>query len=366
MTQKNSPTLNLTIDRLSFNGGRGVARYEGVVVFVPDTVPGDLIEARITSKKKNFWEAEIVKLVRPSPSRQAPPCPVAERCGGCSWQQVSYSEQLRQKQNIVEFALRMSKPRELRQIIPSPKEFRYRNRIQVHVKHGEVGFLGKRSHNLVPAQDCLIADQRLTAKFSDLSTRNLPPMSRVEIALTQRGEVVIDDERRGSNNALFSQVNTAQNENLIEQVLQMVSGEPHTIFDLYAGAGNITVPLAKMFSSSQVKAVELSSSSVAIGKQNSLPNIEWHCSDVAKFIKQTEAEPDLIVLDPPRAGLEGACFENLGASQIIYVSCDPITFARDAGKLVNHGYQLDVVQPLDMFPQTEHVELVAKFTRQHE
>lgn len=361
-----SDIIQLTIDRLSYNGGRGVGRHEGVVVFVPETAPGDIVRARVTLKKSNLWEAELVEILTPSAHRRSPPCPVAGSCGGCSWQHVNYDEQLRQKQSILEFSLKGFSGVEIQPIRPAPEEWRYRNRIQLHLQGSSLGFFAKGSQTIVPIEDCLIADARLVSAFEGLREAAPKTMKRVEIALTTGGQTTVDWEERSGETALFSQVNIAQNAALIEQVLAVLPESIKTVADLYAGYGNISLPIARKFPQAEVFAVELSRESVRRGEHEAkaLLNVNFSAEDVEKFLKRERRRRfEAIVLDPPRAGCSNSVVAALAAMKsplLIYVSCNPMTFVRDAKKLIETGgYRLESVRPLDMFPQTEHIELVA-------
>lgn len=359
----------MAIDSLSYHGGRGVGRHEGVVVFVGDVVPGDVVRARVTTKKSRLWEAELVEVLKPSPERRAAPCPVASRCGGCSWQQVNYAEQIRQKERILSDSLRGLKKlgewRSLR-VLPSPREFNYRNRIQLHFKNGRSGFFAKRSRDLVPTDKCLIAEEKLNEKWRELKAAD---GAKVEIALNERGEVLVMAGERDPEAALFAQVNTEQNEVMKRRMLDLIDVEPDWIMDLYSGSGNLTFPLAERFPGKPMHAIELSRRATERGqasaRQRGLPNLKWIAADVGEGLRGIR-KPDgvgLIVLDPPRTGADQQVVDELKRlhpKQIIYVSCNPTTFARDAERLIRDGeYRLDLVQGLDMFPQTEHVELIA-------
>ena len=134
--------IQLTINSLSFGKGAGVGRHQGFVVFVAKTCPGDVVLCEITLVKKNFAEARLLEIITPGKNRRTPPCPVAFECGGCQWQQVSYERQLAEKQSLLlrTFSPLVSDPSKIAQIVASPKEFGYRNRIQVHFKNGQLGF----------------------------------------------------------------------------------------------------------------------------------------------------------------------------------------------------------------------------------
>jgi 23S rRNA (uracil1939-C5)-methyltransferase len=375
---KNSPTLKfgdvveLTIDSLSYSGGRGVGRLDGMVIFVPAAAPGDRIRARITEVKPRFAEAEGIEILSPGPGRREPPCPVAHRCGGCSWQHVRYDVQVAQKQGILDSSLRgLAKLGDFTRppFLAAPEEFHYRNRIQLQVQDGKFGFFAKRSNALVEVRECWISEPALNEKLRRLSAADAAGQARVELALREDGELVTTAGRRSPEAALFAQVNRAQNEVLKERVLAVVEGRPDWILDLYAGSGNLSFPLAGQFSPMPVTAVELSAEAVERGRERSRrlkqTNLHWEAGDVGRVLARWSPPQGLgtIILDPPRTGCANEVTDQLirlRARQIVYVSCNPATFARDTERLVKSGrYRLQSVQGLDMFPQTEHVELIA-------
>lgn len=365
--KNSSEIIELTIDSLSYNGGRGVGRYEGVVVFVPDTAPQDLVRARVVEKKPRFWQAELVEILKPSPARRTAPCPVFERCGGCSWQHINYSTQVEQKQKILKDSLRgLNKFGEFEMLpfLQAPQEFNYRNRIQVHTRGGKFGFFAKRSRDLVTFDQCLISENAINDQL-----KNLKPIEdgKTEIAVTETGEVRVMPGGRDPEAALFSQVNTAQNEALKKCMREMIASKPEWIMDLYSGSGNLTFPLSDQFPEVPVLSVELSRVAVERGQALSKErkNLRWQAGDVEAVLHREKPlkGPGLVVLDPPRTGVSQQVVHELlrlRPQQIIYVSCNPSTFARDAERLVASGrFRLVKVMGVDMFPQTEHVELIA-------
>jgi 23S rRNA (uracil1939-C5)-methyltransferase len=353
LAPKSTPILSsieLTIDSLSYNGGRGVGRFEGVVVFVPQTAPGDVVRVQVTSKRARFWEGEVIEILQPGSSRRKPPCPVADRCGGCSWQHVQYPMQIAQKQKILNDSLRALKKVGEWETLPflaAADEFHYRNRVQIQIRDGKKGFFAKRSQDLVEVKECWIADSEINRQLKDLKPE--PGVQRLELRLSE-GD--------------FSQVNGAQNAVLKERVLALSSIHPEWIMDLYSGSGNITRPLSEKFKSIPLLAIELSPKAVELGRRQ-LGAANWHCGDVGKILAKMEPlkGSGLVVLDPPRTGCTSDVIQQIQRhrpKQIVYVSCNPTTFARDCLPLVQSGsYKLETVQGLDMFPQTEHVELIA-------
>jgi 23S rRNA (uracil1939-C5)-methyltransferase len=336
------------------------------VVFVPGTAPQDRIRAQVRGKKSRFWEAELLEVLQPSPYRRKPPCPVAERCGGCSWQHISYPAQMEQKQQILESSLRsLRKWGELpmRPLRAAPDEFHYRSRIQIQIQGEQFGFFAKRSKELVAIQECWISEPPINQKLKQLSANELRGHDRLELALNSEGGVDLRPQSQ------FSQVNRAQNAILKVQVAELVAGSPVWIMDLYAGSGNLTVPLHQRFPNVPMLAVEFTPLSVQLGQALALPGVEWRQGDVAKVLERSSPREGagLIVLDPPRTGCTSEVMTQLmrhKPKQIIYVSCNPMTFARDVQIVLQQGeYRLQSVQGLDMFPQTEHVEVIASLER---
>lgn len=367
-TTKNSDLIELTIDSLSYNGGRGVGRYDGLVVFVPWTAPQDRVHVRVTNKKPRFWEGEVVEILEPSPLRREPPCPVFGRCGGCTWQHVGYPEQALQKENILASSLRALAKYggfERLPLLRAEEEFYYRNRIQVQVIGGRYGFFARGSNDLVEVDHCWISESAINQKLKTLGEDiKTSPAKRIEIAVTESGETVLMRDQRDPEAALFSQVNTHQNIKMKGAMVDLVRIDPDWIMDLYSGSGNLASSLFEKFPDKPFDAVEFSSVATERGRKK-LPKVRWHAEDVEKFLKRAKPATGsgLVVLDPPRPGVSDAVVQELKRlrpKQILYISCNPATFARDAERLVQDGaYRLETVQGLDMFPQTEHVELLA-------
>ncbi len=330
-----------------------------MVVFVPFTAPGDRIRVRITACKPRFLLGELVEIIEPSQSRREPPCPVAGQCGGCAWQHVSYPEQVRQKEKILHDSLRKFKGFEWLPFLEAPHEFQYRNRIQLQVSEGKIGFFAARTRELIPIKECLIAEPALNERIKTLDAERISAR-RLELALQVDGTVREMADQRDPEAALFSQVNRVQNERLRNAVLERVAGfKPDWIMDLYCGSGNLTEILAARFPDVPLIAIDLSRASIERAPR--LPNVEWRQGDVAQVLKKLNPnkKSGLVVLDPPRVGCTHAVTAELlrhHPTWIVYVSCNPTTFARDVERLSN--YELVSVQGLDMFPQTEHVELI--------
>jgi 23S rRNA (uracil1939-C5)-methyltransferase len=429
MEQTNAKNdFTLEIESLAY-GPYGIGRIDHQVIMVPATVPGDKISTRVTDSKGNYAFGEMVRLLQPSRLRQSPPCPYVNDCGGCPWQQVQYEAQLKAKeQNVADALRRIGKLEgfELRPIIASPREYHYRRRIRLQCdKAKRIGFFRASSHDLVEIDGCLIADNALNKVIPPLGSwiNELDtPIEYVEVVtgdepneIVAAGKIAGDfiprddsacehliDQTNGINGLIlyaknwrkewghtavsirsddgiclkvkgdvFTQINAEGNRKLLSELLAAGGfDKKDQVLELYAGAGNFTLSIAKQ--AREVVAVESYRQSVDSGKRsaqfNGIANIRWVCAyvpaAVERFFKQRERFSK-IVLDPPRSGAKGIerNLASLGAEKILYVSCNPATLARDLSALTRHGYKLTFVQPIDLFPHTFHVETLAVMIR---
>lgn len=340
-----------------------MGRVDGQVIFVPWTVPQDRIRAKITEVKKKFLIGEMTEILSPSPFRRPAPCPVFGECGGCTWQNVDYSVQISEKEKIVASALKKFSDVEILPFLKAKSEFRYRNRIQLQKESSRVGFFARGSRSLVDIQDCWITEEPIAQAIRGLE--NEAQDGRFELSRDRFGSLRIDPVERDPESALFTQVNSEQNQTMIRVILEWTKAyNPKRVFDLYCGSGNLTFPLSQQFNEADVHGVELSRDAIRAAKAVS-SNINWHSEDVGVFLKRQKLEDveTLVILDPPRVGVSKEVIASLAKIRptwFIYVSCNPMTFARDAA-LFSSEFSLKRVQGLDMFPQTEHVELIAQF-----
>lgn len=383
----NSSQITVTIEKLAI-GGSGITRHDGLVIFVPDSAPGDELLVEITTKKKNFAEARILKILKPGASRRTPPCPIADRCGGCNWQHISENEQRLQKQLMVQETLAKFLPGMELPFFPikeSPLSLRYRNRIQPKYFRGRFGFFARRSHEIVEAKDCPITEEKITREFAKIKSEldknfaNHKEIQRLEVYLDQNENpqwLLMGEEKEGVG---FSQVNRFQNEDLIKTVLEWSEGITYErIFDFYAGSGNFTFPLSEKYRNQQIIGVELDSKLVQKAQEQIQTSgtlnkrMHYYISDVASFMRRTQFQPkDLVLLDPPRAGADEYVMKALAhgsVAKIVYISCHPVSLARDlkyffeaqASRSSSRKLKLQKIQCFEMFPQTDHVETIAE------
>jgi tRNA/tmRNA/rRNA uracil-C5-methylase (TrmA/RlmC/RlmD family) len=354
MNSSTPSEATLTIESLGY-GGAGVGRLpDGRVCFVHGTLPGERVLTRITKEKKNHAEAEVIRILEASPRRVTPKCPVYGECGGCALQHATYDLQLEVKTSQVRDLLRrMAKIPEapVDPMLPSPCQWAYRNRISIHLDQQRIGFYHRKSHQLVDVTECPLATDAVNAQLADL--RKNPPRGENRLTLRE------PDAPRG-----FSQVNTAAAELLAETVVEM-AGSGELLIDAYCGSGFFAKRLIGPFQ--KITGLEWSQGAVAEARRTAIEKETYLPGAVENSLAGILAEAPLgettLLLDPPAEGLSPdvarTILENPPA-RIVYVSCDPSTFSRDAAKFLER-YTLSRVQPIDMFPQTAEIELAALF-----
>lgn len=375
------------------HGGSAIGRYEGRAIFVPYGIPGEHIRARILQDKGRFAIAEVVEVLDASASRMTPRCAHFFRCGGCQWQHIAYSAQLEFKQRIVQEQLaRIGGFHEapVQPTIPSDPEWQYRSHSTFHVTNDHhLGFIGTDNQSVVTIDECHIARPEL-AQFLGEIVDGESPGSYLRLQVGSEGEVISfpmasDDypadlsPREGVHYEVkgrqfqcsagsFFQVNLPQAAILVDKVLEYLnpSGE-QKLLELYSGVGLFTSFLAECVK--DVVAIEVSASAVRDAEVNlaEFDNVTLVEGKVERVLSDFgKLDFDAAVLDPPRAGMNPAALKALlgyAPRRIVYVSCDPATLARDAKRFGEAGYHIENVQPVDMFPQTYHIECVVSFSR---
>jgi 23S rRNA (uracil1939-C5)-methyltransferase len=378
--------LEVTIEKLVY-GGHGLARVDGRVLLTPLVLPGERVLVEQTEK----LHAVVREIQTPAPERVAAPCPYFGVCGGCHYQHAPYEYQLTQKLEILREVMRrigkIDAPADIR-IVRGP-EWNYRNRTQLHISDGRIGYLRLGSHTLCPVDLCPISSPQINEAIAALTQmvrdRRFPSFVRtVELFTNERdvqlnvletgkplarhffdwcaeripgyasGAIDYDGFRIGPRS--FFQVNRFLIGDLVSAAIGDATGD--TALDLYAGAGLFSRPLAARFA--HVIAVESGASAVADLKHN-VPGAEAVRSSVDVFLQNLHHRPDLVVADPPREGLGKVVVRELARlkpRRLNIVACDPATLARDLRGLIDAGYTIDRMILVDLFPQTYHLETV--------
>ncbi|HEX2906958.1 MAG TPA: class I SAM-dependent RNA methyltransferase [Phototrophicaceae bacterium] len=373
-------------------GGSAVGRHEGRAIFVPYVLPGERIRARIKQDKKRFALAEAVKLLGVAADRVEPRCPHfgPGLCGGCHWQHIAYPAQLLFKQQIVADQLRRIGGLAevvVQPTIPSPDPWNYRSHVTFQTTPaGRLGFVREDNAAVLALRECHLIRPELLDLFNQ-HNRNVPEnTARLRFQVGTDGAehlaaITTPDEQMfgpvSANTMVhytirehtfqvtagsFFQVNLPQAETLVNLVLDRLGlTGTERVLDLYSGVGLFTAFLAEQ--AAQVTAVESYPPAITDAEQNlaAFTNVELVEGAVETVLAALEGDYAAAVLDPPRAGVDAqalAALIKLAPQTIIYVSCDPSTLARDVKMLTQNGYEVLEVQPVDMFPQTYHIETV--------
>ena len=371
MPLKPGDKIFLTIHDIAF-GGEGVGRVDDFVVFVPFVLVGETVEVEITEVKKNFARAKLLHVEKSSPERVEPECRYFGACGGCQYQHIDYPAQLKIKhKQISDLFERVGKisSEKVAPVIPCPQPYGYRNRIMIRSqwngrdKKLEIGFIRADNNFVEDIEECKISEPALNEQIKHVRA-NPPPKGGIKIVLR------VQPENWDVPPDSFFQNNFFLLPKLVETVKDFLksSGAKHLI-DLYCGVGFFGIEMAGVVES--FVGVEYDHRAIQAARKNAssrkVNNGEFISAKVEKalpeLLQKFSAEKTAVILDPPRKGCWPetlALLRETRPSQIIYVSCHPATMARDLNILCADGvFELMRVQPLDMFPQTQHVECVA-------
>jgi tRNA/tmRNA/rRNA uracil-C5-methylase (TrmA/RlmC/RlmD family) len=363
--------LNLKIEDIAF-GGEGVARWEDFVVFVPFVANGEEVEAEITEVKKRFARAKLLRILTPSPERVEPGCRYFGACGGCQYQHLAYATQLRIKhKQIVDLFQRIGgfDGSRIAPVIPCPQPYAYRNRLMIRSQWNRpeqklnIGFVRWDGGLVEDIEECQIAEPALNEQIRN-ARAHPPPKGGLKLVLRipPEGWEVPPDS--------FFQNNFLLLPKLVETIRELVRrGPARHLIDLYCGVGFFGIELADVVES--FVGVEYDRLAIQAARRNATA----HGRNNGEFLSATAEEAlagvlnrfspaaTTVLLDPPRKGCRPEILPLLREArpaQVIYVSCHPATMARDLNVLCQEGvFELAQLLPLDMFPQTQHVECVA-------
>jgi len=355
-------------------------------------IPGETAVVELDREERGRFYGRVVDVLDHSPDRIDAPCPYFGECGGCQWQHVSYERQLAMKREIVAEKLHevggFGEP-PVSPTLGAENPWGYRNHIRFTAKpRGEIGFVQRGTHRFLRIDECLIADPWINQALPKLQGKG-SGMHQVAIRLgVKTGDILIHPDvseidpslpptqthyyeellgcRFRISAASFFQTNTPQAERLISLVRERLDPQPgETLADAYAGVGTFAVILAPLVS--RVIAIEESAAAVDDAMVNiaACPNVQYYRGKVEDVLPTLDERIDCLILDPPRIGAHPAAIDAVlksRPSRIAYVSCDPATLARDL-RLLAGAYDLLDVTPVDMFPQTHHIECVATLRR---
>ena len=377
--------VTIKIESIAF-GGHGIGRVDNFVVFVPFAAPDDELEVEIVELKKKFARGRILKISKPSLLRNVPLCSYYENCGGCCYQHLNYEHQLKIIKKQVQDAFQkiggiVSPP--VLDPIALPVSYKYRGKAQLHAakeaSEWKLGFLDISGVKIVDIERCEIMEKTINDKIREL--RKKPKLLSVESNLTiwseSPGDTLqnIDQIKRMVKGKEFSvprggffQANLYLTDRLVDEVCRLVMSEKiSTLVDAYCGSGLFSIFLSPY--AQNVVGIETGEQAVKFAQMNAerqgVRNTKFICGEVESVLPQEFASGaikiDLLVLDPPRSGCDVAVLKAIAIlrpQKVIYISCNPATQARDIKYLCECGYDLLSLLPLDMFPQTEHIEVI--------
>lgn len=398
----------IEIERLDHQG-RGIGKIDGKIVFVPKTLPSEVVNAKLILEKKKFYEGEIVEIIKTNDDRKKVICPHFLECGGCQFLHVDYQKSLNFKQNKVQEIIDkyVSTNVMINPIVPSDDSLFYRNKITLQVNK-VIGYYKERTNFIIPIEMCYIADSQINKIYNQLKDNiNMDNIDQIIIRSgkkTMESMVIFKTKNSIDKNQVinllkdytdsiyinndlvygkdkiieklfdyqfyisptsFFQVNTSQAEKLYEIAIKYADmSSEDVVLDLYCGTGTIGIVASKY--AKKVVGIELNKSAIDdanLNKNlNNIPNIEFYAGDVGKILSRKNYHPNVVIVDPPRSGLDSFAIKeiiNIKPRKMVYVSCDLMTLARDLN-ILSQYFEIKELTPVDLFPQTSHVESVVK------
>ena len=389
------------------HNGRGIGKLNNKIVFVKNALPGEIVNLKILKEKKNFIEAEVLSYIKKAENRIESACPYYLECGGCDLLHLNYNDQLKFKQDKINNIINryLDANITINYIVKCDDNFNYRNKVSFQVKE-KIGFYNDKTYEIIPVESCLIGNKLINNSIKYLNKLDLKNISKIicrtgnnklmiilesttldlditslkEIAdsiyIKKDNEYILKYKDKYITESLnnykylispdsFFQININICIKLYNKIKEYV-GSGNNVIDLYCGTGSIGIFISE---NNNVIGIELNKYAILdanLNKElNNLKNIDFICGDSGKMLNKINFKPDIIIVDPPRSGLSKETITNLlkyNPKKIIYVSCDPMTLARDLNILKEH-YNIDELTPYDMFPNTKHVECLCLLTK---
>lgn len=387
--------------------GRGIAKINDKVIFIPNALPRETIDVDIVLEKKKYYEGTIKEIINASDKRIKTVCPYFEECGGCQFLNMNYQDSLDYKQNKVEEIMNkyLGIKIKINNIVACDNNLYYRNKTTFQVKN-DIGFFKEKTNTLIPVDKCYISDTKINDIYKAIkdnidltnvkqviirATKNtlesmvvfktsnyIDNKKIIDILKNKVDSIYINDELIYGKGKIienlynknfyispssFFQVNTLQAEKLYNKAIAYADiKKEDTVLDLYCGTGTIGIVASNK--AKKVIGIELNKEAIKDAnenkKLNNIDNIEFYAGDVGKILNKNNYKPDIIIVDPPRAGLDSLALAqilNIRPKKLVYVSCDLMTLARDL-KLLSNDYDILELTPVDMFPYTAHMESV--------
>ena len=397
------------IERMDHQG-RGIGKINNLVIFIPNTLIGEEVKIKIEKERKHYLEGEALEFIKTSDKRINPKCPYFEKCGGCNLMHMNLEDQLEYKNEMIKdiFKRYLNEKIKIEPII-NLNEYNYRNKITFQVNK-KIGFYQNKTNSLIEIDECLIANKKINNILKIIKDNlKLDTVSKIIIRASENTDdimVIIETSKDlntsflekqvssiviknknyktvyGKNKIIenlgpysfwispnaFFQTNTLVATKLYDSIIELADfNQNDNALDLFCGTGTISIYISPYVK--KVIGIEINEDAVNDAnenkKLNKVENVLFKCGDVGTILNKETYHPDVVIVDPPRSGLDKKAINELlkiNAKKIIYVSCNPITLARDLN-LLNSSYEVKVVRPFDMFPNTYHVECVSLLYR---
>ena len=379
--------------------GKGIGKLNSKIVFVSNALIDEIVKIKIIKDSKKYMVAENIGIINKNPKRIEPACPYHNDCGGCDLMHVDYTEQLKIKQNMIENICNryLDKKIVINDIIYD-EQFYYRNKITLQV-NDKLGYFKKNSHQIIEIDKCLIANKQInklitkvkdTIKSGKIMIRCSENTNDKMIIFTTKEKVMIDQLKNDVTSIVvnnktvygkdkmfenlnnyrfiispmaFFQTNPKMTIKLYDLIVSLTKfNQTDNVLDLYCGTGTIGIYISKYVN--KVLGIEINESAINDANENkkinNISNVSFICGDVSSILARNEYNPDIVIVDPPRKGLDKKTINELlkiESRKIIYVSCNPITLVRDL-QLLADKYDIMSITPVDMFPNTYHCESV--------
>jgi 23S rRNA (uracil1939-C5)-methyltransferase len=403
--------MEILIEKI-VHGGDAMGRApDGRPVFVPFAAPGERIRVEPEESRKGYFRARLLEVLEPAPDRIVPRCRHFGECGGCQFQHLAYASQVRAKESILrEQLIRLGGIPDvpIRPAIVSPNPWNYRNHVQGTPTEKRLGFFRAGSQEVLPIDECHLPEPRLWELWNNLDWEPGPGLRQIGFRAGDDDEMIVFEGEPGMipevvvesdvsaawldsqggifylaggplrfdilgrvftvSAGSFFQVNTAQIPAIVKTVMEMAEpAKNETALDIYCGTGLFSVFLAER--AARVIGIEESASAAADYEINldASDTVELYAASAEAALEAITAHSDLAVVDPPRSGLSAPAMRALlhaAPGRIVMVSCEMSTLARDARILTRAGYRLTDLAPIDMFPQTSHLETVSRWMKE--
>lgn len=387
-------TIKTKIESLD-NFGRGIARINNKIIFIENALPNEEVEIEVTKEEKRYLEGKVIKYIKTSKQREEPDCPYYNQCGGCNISHMTYKEQLKFKEETFINIVNRSTSLDLKPIvIESSKTKYYRNKITLKIENNKWGYYQNKTHKIINISNCLIAKESINniinnqnlfkikegeivirSNYNDEILISITSNTKVDVDINRLKEIskllgvivnnkiiygkdsfieLIDNKLFKVSINSFFQVNL----NILKEIFKILSRKTYNnIIDLYCGVGTLGIVINK----NKLFGIEISESSIKDAlinsKMNQQNNNYYILGDSSK-IEDIKEEIDMIIIDPPRSGVDKKTIEHIlksNVKNIIYMSCNPLTLSRDLN-ILKEIYLIEESYILDMFPQTYHIE----------